>query len=299
MLDGVEIDEYVHRVGGVATWGRLIEHFAAAQVRTAVANGRIVRIGHGRYALPQVERSLVAARSLNGVLSLTSAALHHGLAVKTPPTRPHITVPRNRKVSSHRRRGVDFRYADVSTDGIATTPLQTVIDCARWLPFDEALSVADSALRSRKVGKQSLVAAAEQSPRTGRNAALRVAREADGRADNPFESVTRAISREFPQLTLVPQVTIHGVGTPDLVDEELGLVVECDSFKFHSNRSAVVNDVERYNAVELRGLGLLRFAWEHAMLRQDYVRDTLREWLNARARSDGRAVRQPCPRCAA
>jgi hypothetical protein len=295
----VEIDEYVHRMGGVTSWGRLVDQVPAARVRTAVANGRLVRIGHGLYALPQVEHSLVAARSLNGVLSLTSAALHHGLAVKTPPTRPHITVPRNRKVTSRRRRGVDLRYADVSTDGIATTPLQTVIDCARLLPFDEALSVADSALRSRRVGKESLVAAAEQSPRTGRNAALRVAHEADGRADNPFESVTRAISREFPRLNLVPQVTIHGVGTPDLVDQELGLVVECDSFKFHSNRSAVVKDVERYNAVELHGLGLLRFAWEHAMLRQDYIRDTLREWLDGRAASDGRAVRQLCPRCTA
>ena len=299
MLDGVEIDECVHRMGGVASWGRIVEHFPAARVRTAVANGRVVKIGHGLYGLPQVERAVVAARSLNGVLSLTSAAMHHGFAVKTPPVRPHITVPRNRKVSPQRRRGVQLRYADVSTDGVATTPLQTVIDCARSLPFDEALSVADSALRSGKVGKGSLVTAAEQSPRTGRNAALRVAGEADGRADNPFESVTRAVSREVPGLNLVPQVHIPGVGTPDLVDKELGLVVECDSFKFHSNRSAVVKDVQRYNAVELRGLGLLRFAWEHSMLRQDYVRDTLREWLEGRAASDGRAVRQPCPRCAA
>ena len=184
-------------MGGVASWGRIVEHFPAAQVRTAVANGRVVKIGHGLYGLPQVERAVVAARSLNGVLSLTSAAMHHGFAVKTPPFRPHITVPRNRKVSPQRRRGVQLRYADVSTDGVATTPLQTVIDCARSLPFDEALSVADSALRSGKVGKGSLLAAAEQSPRTGRNAALRVAREADGRADNPFESVTRAISGRF------------------------------------------------------------------------------------------------------
>ena len=68
--------------------------------------------------------------------------------------------------------------------------------------------------------------AAEQSPRTGRNAALRVANEADGRADNPFESVTRAISKEFPRLKLVPQVTIPGLGTADLVDLERGLVAQ-------------------------------------------------------------------------
>ncbi len=42
---------------------------------------------------------------------------------------------------------------------------------------------------------------------------------------------------------------------------------------------AVVKDVERYNAAQLHQLGLLRFAWEHAMLRQDYVRETFRSWL--------------------
>ena len=85
MLDGVEIDECVHRMGGVASWGRIVEHFPAARVRTAVANGRVVKIGHGLYALPQVERAVVAARSLNGVLSLTSAAI---LSSGTTPNSP-------------------------------------------------------------------------------------------------------------------------------------------------------------------------------------------------------------------
>ena len=273
-------------------------HFPAAQVRSAVAGGRLVRISHGRYALPQVGAAVVAARSLDGVLALTSAALHHGWAVKTPPRRPHVVVPRHRKVAPARYRGVQLRFAEVESDGVATTPVQTVIDCARLLPFDEALSVADSALRSRKVQKSALLDAAERSPRTGRRAALRVVAAADHRPDNPFESVTRAISREFP-LNLVPQVAVRGVGRVDLVDERLGLLVECDSFKFHSERAAVVNDVERYNACEIQQLGLLRFAWEHVMLRQDYVRATFREWLEAQAASDGLAVRQPCRVCSA
>jgi hypothetical protein len=35
--------------------------------------------------------------------------------------------------------------------GKATSPLGTVLDCARYLPFGEALAVADSAVRSGKV----------------------------------------------------------------------------------------------------------------------------------------------------
>lgn len=293
----MEIDELLLRMGGIASWRQLVAVSSAAQVRSALANGGIVRIGRGTYGLPGLDEAPRAARRLNGVLSLTSAALQHGWAVKTPPTWPHVTVPRHRNVSPHRRRGVQLHYGDVAADGIVTTPVQTVIDCARALPFDEALCVADSALRSRMVDQGELVSAAELSPRTGRNDAIRVAEAADGRADNPFESVVRAVSKEFPQLTLVPQVVVPGVGRPDLVDESLRLVVECDSFTFHSARADVVHDVERYNACAVEAHTLLRFAWEHAMLRQDYVRDTFRVWLAARAGTQGRAVRSGCPRC--
>lgn len=171
-------------------------------------------------------------------------------------------------------------------DGMITTPVQTVVDCARTLPRDEALAVADSALRAG-TERAELIAAALASPRTGRSRALEVIEAADGRADNPFESVIRCISHEFPSLHLVPQVEIAGLGRPDLYDAA-GLVVECDSFQFHSKRAAVVKDVERYNACQQLGLGLLRFAWEHAMLRQDYVREQFSGWLAAH----GHAVRR-------
>lgn len=298
MLVGVEVDELLYRMGGVAQWRTLVREASASQARTALTRGRIVRIGYGTYGLPGGDEARVAAQALNGALSLTSAALHHGWAVKVPPRTPHVTVPRDRKVAPRRRRGVQLHYADVEVDGIATTPLQTVTDCARWLPFDEALCVADSALRAG-LSREALIAAAEQSPRTGRSRAVRVAEAADGRAANPFESSVRGISKEVPGVALEPQVFIPGYGRPDLYDEALGLVVECDSFQFHSDSSAVVNDVERYNDCALQDLTLLRFAWEHPMFRQEYVLHTLRAWVEQRAASSRPAVQSPCPRCAA
>ena len=288
----------LEQLGGVASRRQLLEHLTPAQLRAAVEERVFVRIAHGLYARPEVAEAEVSARALSGVLSHTSAALHHGWAVKTPPMLPHVTVPRHRKVSGVRRKGVDLHYRDVRSDGVATTPEQTVVDCARDLPFDEALSVVDSALRSG-VGRATLLRAAERSPRTGRPRVVRVVGAGDARADNPFESVVRAIAWEFPSLRLEPQVTIAGYGRPDLYDESLGLIVECDSFSFHSERAAVVKDVERYNAAEIHGLGLLRFAWEHAMLRQDYVRDTLREWLAVKELTGRLAVGRRCPSCAA
>ncbi len=86
--------------------------------------------------------------------------------------------------------GLEVHWADVpafDVSGVVTTPLRTVINCARAYPFDVALTVADSALRSRQVTLSQLLATAERSPRTGRRAAIRVARQADQRAANRFE----------------------------------------------------------------------------------------------------------------
>jgi hypothetical protein len=284
----VEIDELIYRSGGVAGYRTLAMAFPRGHIEAALRAERIVRIGRGCYALPGGDEAARAARALTGVLSVTSAALHWGWQVKSPPKQPHVTVPRHRTVVAHRRRGVALHFADVEVDGIATSPVQTVLDCARHLPFDEALAVADSALRSGLVGPTELATAAVGSPRSGRARAIKVAQCADKRADNPFESVVRAISYEYPGLQLIPQVTVAGLGRPDLYDRHLGLVVECDSFQFHSGRSAVVHDVERYNACTQLSLSLLRFAWEHAMLRQDYVRDQFAGWLE----THGLAVHQ-------
>ena len=69
---------------------------------------------------------------------------------------PGRIVPRNR---SRAREGVELRRVDLTTadqhrDDVLT-PLHTVIDCARSLPLDEALSMADSALRSGRVRRSS------------------------------------------------------------------------------------------------------------------------------------------------
>jgi hypothetical protein len=53
------------------------------------------------------------------------------------------------------------RPSMVAWVGKATSPLRTVLDCARYLPFGEALAVADSAVRSGKVQAENLKVAAE------------------------------------------------------------------------------------------------------------------------------------------
>lgn len=215
-----------------------------------------------------------------------SAAAYYGWEMKRPPEQPTVTVPRKRKVAVERRVGVDVKWRDVPAEHITaagvTSKAWTVIDCARTMPFDEARAIADSARRHGDVTRAQLIRLAEQVPSTGRTECLRVAREADGRAANPFESVLRAIALDVPGLDVVPQVVISEdgfVGRPDLVDRVRRIVLEADSFEFHGKRKAMKRDCERYNALVLRGWLVLRFTWEHVMFEPDYIAMFLRRAL--------------------
>ena len=127
-----------------------------------------------------------------------------------------------------------------------------------------------------------MFAAAEASPRTGRTKALHVVRRADGRAANPFESCARAIAYDVHGLDVRAQVWIAGVGRVDLVDLELGIVVECESFEFHSDARSLKRDVRRYTACARRGLIVVRFTWDEVMFDPDYCRQALRDVVDLR-----------------
>jgi len=279
----MRVDLILERLGSVAEAGRLRQFTSRAKIRRAVRRGTILRDVRGRYALPGAVEALRAANRLAGVLSLDSAAQHWGWELKRQPERPSVTVPRNRKLPPSRRNGVRVRYADLTPNeirGMATAPGATVMDCASRLPFDEALAIADSALRHKNVSKRQLRELAERMPDRYRARCLRVAQEADGRAANPFESVLRAIALDVPGLEVVPQVVLaHGdfVVRPDLVDVRLRLVVEADSFEWHGSRKALTRDCARYNGLVRRRWIVLRFTWEHVMFQPEYVAAVLRD----------------------
>ena len=272
--------EALTRLGGIADAATIHSLTSRRRVHTAVAAGRVVRVGRGAYALPTVEAGRAAAR-LHGARSHLSAAAHWGWETKWPEAQPHVTVPRGRNVDPTRRRGVRVHWRTLPPEEVrdgVTTPLRTVLDCARDLPRDEALAVADSALRHGDVTADELQAAA--AGLTGRNAArVRwVATCADGRAANPFESVLRCLAVE-EGLDVAPQHPVVAGGLvlhPDLVDVRRRLVLEADSWTWHADRGAHDRDCWRYNALVLAGWTVLRFTWDQVMHRPAGVRRALR-----------------------
>ena len=161
-----------------------------------------------------------------------------------------------------------------------TPVLRTVLDCATLLPFPEALAVADGALRLRFINRRELLAGAEATRGPGRARRLRVARHADGRADNPFESCLRGIVLDSGTTGFVPQLEIRTAGAVvhvDLGDPERRIVIEADSFAHLRGRADLARDCRRYDELVADSWRLLRFAWEHVMFERDWVGRIVRE----------------------
>ena len=252
-----------------------------AAVDGALRRGDVVAVGRGRYALPAADLALRAAHALDGVASHRSAALLQGWALKTVPRLPDVMVPDNRKISAARRHEVRLHRGTYRPDertARVTSACRTLADCLRTLPFDEALAVADSALRRGAVSDDELAGMVAHLRGPGSARARRVAASADGRAANPFESVLRAIALDVPGLDVRPQVEIVAPSfsvRPDLVDVRRRIVLEADSFAWHGDRVALRTDAQRYNNLVMRGWLVLRFAWEDVMHDPAYVRRTL------------------------
>lgn len=270
------------RLGGVATRRELLEVASRAEINRALAEGSVHRPRRGRYVLPQVAESRRVAHELSGVVGLRSAALAHGWKVRTVPERPEVIVPRDRKVRAQSRPRALIRRSLLDPHEIergVTAPLRTVVDCARHLSFDEALAVADSALRSRVLRPADLARAAASAQGAGRARVLRVLTHAQAEAANPFESSLRAIALDVPGLVVVPQVGIRVAGgvrvVPDLVDVGLGLVLEADSHEFHTGRQRLTSDCWRYDELLLAGWRVVRFTWEQVMFHRAWVHSVL------------------------
>ena len=144
----------------------------ARRLRRAEKNGQITRgIGNCYARICYWERLSPEARHLNTlrgmkdrkgnlVFTHTSAALVHGLAVSHSRLE-EVHVATAKKAHSRSKgaikRHVIIRDKSEVVNGLRVTSFErTVFDCLLELPFDEALAVADSALRKEDVTREHL-----------------------------------------------------------------------------------------------------------------------------------------------
>lgn len=276
----------------MGTWLELVSATSRGEVEQAVADGSVVRLSRGRYALPTADHARRAAHELSAVAVGLSAAAHHGLLLKWQPRRSQLVVPRGRRVPAGAQQANDVSWRSLPDgavqDGWVLNPAFTVLDCASRLPFDEALAVADCALRFGTVSWEGIEQAQVSWPR-GRTARVRrVLEAADADAHGPFESVLRAIALDVPGLHVVTQHRIDIDGTflarVDLADVRLRIVMEADSFEFHGLPELMDKDCKRYDELVVADWLVLRFSWSQVMMQPTWVRSVLLRAVDLRER---------------
>jgi hypothetical protein len=134
----------------------------------------------------------------HAVVSHVSAAVLHGLDVwAVPLNRVHVT--RSRSSGGRSGRHLHLHTAPLDADevddvgGVPTTSVaRTVVDLARSVPFEQAVVIADAALRLRLVEPAELREGVYRaSYRPGNRGARRVVEFADGRSESVGESRSR------------------------------------------------------------------------------------------------------------
>jgi very-short-patch-repair endonuclease len=295
-------------LGGYATRAGLVKAGVTRHaVYRALDAARIVRIRRGVYGvgLPDGTSLLAAASTaLRATVSHDSAAVLWDLEMAHQPG-TWVSVPRNRSRAAYT--GVKVRRARVDKTAVrhglrVTTPLRTVLDCARELSISDAVVIADSAMRKNLVTIEELRAAAAAARGRRAGKLRRVAALADPRCGSVLESLLRVLLVEAGVSLDRTQWTIrddegHFVAVVDFAWLRARLIVEADGFEFHSERSDYRKDRRRANAYCRCGWRLLRFTWEDIRLEPDYVVEAVRHelakplpQLHARSTSTQRAA---------
>ena len=225
-----------------------------------------------RHVLRAAARVLTS--KLGVVASHRSGALVHELPLLgPPPPRPQLTrAPRFvGDTSASKGLYVATLPEDARTvrNGIPVTALaRTACDVARRHPFRHGVVVADAALRAGLSQEELIATALACASWPGGRRAMQVARFADGRAENPLESITRVAYHEQGLPAPETQVEIRSpdgrfVGIADFVWRAQRTVGEADGMGKYVP-GALQREKLREEQMRACGLEVVRNTWDDA-----------------------------------
>jgi very-short-patch-repair endonuclease len=261
--------EILARLGGSATSAELARASTAAELKAAVRLGDVERLARGVYGLPSLGPDKLAAIAYDGVVSHLSAATAWNLPLLIRPEKPHITVPVKRRPRPGRP--VVMHWAAVSSaerHRRLTSLVRTVADCARILPFGEALAVADAALATSRLSRDELELAMTAMRGPGRPNALRVAAATTSLSESFLESMLRSLLVIEGIAGFEPQMRVNTGGIwvrVDLGHRPARIALEAEGYEFHGSATAFAADCRRYDDLVAAGWLVLRFTYQQVL----------------------------------
>ncbi|WP_329003524.1 hypothetical protein OHA18_09500 [Kribbella sp. NBC_00709] len=272
--------EVLVRLGGWSTAAELVQLTSRRALADAVRRGDVERLTRGTYGLPGLTKDVATAIAHDGVLSHLSAAEVWRLPLLDSPAKPHITLPTNRNARSGPP--AVLHWADLSRTEVRkrrTSLERTVLDCARILPFGEALAVADAALATGRLTLDELAAAVLAMRGPGRPNALQVAAAATRLPDSFLESMLRSLLITAGVEGFEPQVVVELGGVRVRVDlgHRVALVaLEAEGYEFHGSAVKFAADCRRYDDLVAAGWLVLRFTYQQVIGDPEWVVATVR-----------------------
>lgn len=243
----------------------------------AVHAGKILRLRRDQYtAAPSDARlqAVAAARGCSGsVVSHRSAALLHGLPlVGARPVVPDVTVQPGRTGdldAAHLCRAT-MRPEDVVTveDVPVTSIARTIIDLGRHRPMAAMVAAADFALHHELTSMDELrevLDACRGWP--GAKRAARALEKVDPLAESPLESISRLafgwlqLPAPKSQRWIYDQRGVF-IGRCDFYWDEFGVVGEADGETKLQERSDLLAEKKRQDALERLHLIVVRWNWD-------------------------------------
>ncbi|WOC11403.1 hypothetical protein [Gordonia sp. MP11Mi] len=218
---------------GVYRWGQLTARAPRIELRHAIADGTLVRLRRGWYALASARNETVHAVRAGGVLSCASALRMHG-----------VWVPPANKLHIRGNDGATRDHPDWCRQSGRQPPELSAVDdlltalrhASRCLSPEDFVVVCDSVINLGLMTSADLVAEFAGGPRRLRRVLDRI----DGRAESGIETMVR-LRLQSEHIRARPQVTIPMIGRVDFL-VGTSLIIEVDGAAFHLNTDAYEND---------------------------------------------------------
>ena len=256
-----------------------------------VATGAILRLRRGAYIPAHRWNSLMpweqdAARidaHLAGtdgasLYCLSSAAILHGCAVWNAGPEVHVSTDysgarasRGSDTVGHELGVSDAEIVTIERRGRrvrVTSIVRTLVDCFRFLPFEEAVVIGDSALHRGLVDLPTLESALRSCPSRGRRRALAVGAFLEAKTESPGESRTRALLRRLGLRAPVVQLELHtsdGTYRADFAWVELKIIIEFDGegkyLDFQPTPAVLLAERRRETLLMEQGWIFVRLRW--------------------------------------
>ncbi|ROQ36673.1 uncharacterized protein DUF559 [Frondihabitans sp. PhB188] len=266
-------ERILRSAGGIATTRGLFSGGVAPRhLAAAVADGRLLRVRRGLYALPDASPAALLAVRAGGRLAGLSAAASYGLWDGWDD-RLHVVVPRNsamvpktrreqlRSVRTIEGRTVVVHWNDDPRDvawAWRVSPERCLRQVLRWADLETATATVESALTTGLVEQETVYRIASGlTPSAGR--AIERCRPG---AQSGLETIVR-LRLERLGYVVERQASLSRVGHVDLRLLGTRVAVEVDGFAFHGSRAQFGEDRRRDAEAAAQGIVTLRFTAEH------------------------------------